>query len=67
MRSIEMHSWPELEKQARAAISAARSTSASARTIIAFLPPSSSEQPMSRSPQRAATSRPTRVEPVNMT
>ena len=66
-RSIETHSCPEFEKHARTAISAARRTSASALMIIAFLPPSSSEQPMSRSPQRAAISRPTRVDPVNIT
>ncbi len=64
---MEMHSCPAFEKQARTAISTACATSASDRTIMAFLPPSSREQPMSRSPQRAATSRPTRVEPVNIT
>ena len=49
MRSIETHIWPELSKQSRTAPSAARSRSASASTSMGFLPPSSSEQPTSRS------------------
>ena len=46
IRSMEMHSCPVLEKQARTAISAAFFTSASASTSIAFLPPSSIEHPI---------------------
>src|ERR1700750_1985938 len=45
-RSIEMHSCPAFENSARSAPSTARPRSASPRTIIAFLPPSSIEAPM---------------------
>ena len=64
MRSIDSHSWPAEEKHARTAPSAAFATSASASTSIGFLPPSSSEQPMSRAAACAAMSRPVAVEPV---
>ena len=67
MRSIEMHSWPALEKHARSAPSTVRCSGASSSTIIAFLPPSSIEHSISRSPALAATVRPTAVEPVNIT
>ncbi len=67
IRSVPMQSCPALPNDARSVISAAFSRSASARMTTAFLPPSSSEQPTSRSPARTATSRPTRVEPVNIT
>ena len=67
MRSIEMHSWPVLAKQPTVAPSTARSRSTSAVTIMAFLPPSSAEKPMSRSPAWPATVRPVAVEPVNIT
>jgi hypothetical protein len=63
-RSIETHNWPALEKHARTAPSAARWMSASRRTSIGFLPPSSRLQPIRRSPACFATSRPVRVEPV---
>jgi hypothetical protein len=66
-RSMEMQSCPAVEKQARTAPSAALSRSASSRTSIAFLPPSSSETPTRRAAARSATSRPVRVEPVNET
>ena len=46
---------------------AARSRSASRSTIIGSLPPSSSEQGISRRAAASATLRPVRVEPVNMT
>ena len=42
-----------------------RARSASARTSIGFLPPSSSEQPMSWPPASRASLRPVGVEPVN--
>ncbi|CAM5700857.1 hypothetical protein SCALM49S_00867 [Streptomyces californicus] len=66
-RSMEMQSCPAEEKQARTAPAAAFSTSASARTSMAFLPPSSSETPTSREAAPTATSRPVRVEPVKET
>jgi hypothetical protein len=62
-----MHSCPALENIARSAPSTARSRSASSRTIIAFLPPSSIELGMSRSAAWLATLRPTSVLPVNIT
>ena len=43
IRSIEMHSWPVLEKAALSAPGTVRPRSASARMRIAFLPPSSIE------------------------
>ena len=66
-RSMEMQSWPAEEKQARTAPAAAFSTSASSRTSMAFLPPSSRETPTSRAAAPWATSRPVRVEPVKET
>ena len=48
------HIWPPCEKEPLQAPAAARSTSTSSRTIIAFLPPSSSEQPIRRSAHCAA-------------
>jgi hypothetical protein len=62
-----MQSWPALAKQARTAPLAAAATSASASTTIGFLPPSSREQPISRSPARAAIRLPAAVDPVNAT
>ena len=64
---MEMQSWPALVKHARIAPCAARSRSASSRTIIGFFPPSSSEQPMNRFAASSAILRPVRVEPVNAT
>jgi hypothetical protein len=61
-----MHSCPELEKQARTAPSTVFSRSASASTIIGFLPPSSAENPISRRAHCSATSRPVAVDPVNI-
>ena len=51
---------------ALAAPSTAASRLASSRTSIGFLPPSSSEQPISRSAACPATMRPVRPLPVNM-
>ena len=67
MRSIEMQSWPVLAKQATTAPSTAASRSTSSVTIIAFLPPSSADTPMRRSPARRAMTRPVAVDPVNIT
>ena len=66
MRSTLMHSWPVLAKQALTAPSTAASTSASASTIIGFLPPSSAEKPISRRAHCSATIRPVAVDPVNI-
>ncbi len=66
-RSMEMHSWPAEEKQARTAPAAAFSMSASSSTSMAFLPPSSRETPTRREAAPTATSRPVRVEPVKET
>ena len=66
-RSIEMHSWPALENSARSAPSAARARSASRQTIIAFLPPSSIDDPIRQRPACSATVRPVAVLPVNIT
>ncbi|CAM5529545.1 hypothetical protein SMICM304S_11815 [Streptomyces microflavus] len=66
-RSMEMQSCPAEEKQARTAPAAAFSTSASLRTSMAFLPPSSRDTPTSRDAAPTATSRPVRVEPVKET
>lgn len=66
-RSMEMQSCPAEEKQARTAPAAAFSMSASLRTSMAFLPPSSRVTPTSRAAAPWATSRPVRVEPVKET
>ena len=64
---MEMHSWPELEKQALTVPRTARPTGASARTMSGFFPPSSADTGMRRAPAREATAEPVAVEPVNMT
>lgn len=66
-RSMEMHSCPAEAKLPRTAPSTARARSASRSTSMAFLPPSSREQPTRRAAAAWATSRPVRVEPVNAT
>ena len=60
-----MQIWPELNIPPQAAALAARSRSASARTIIGSLPPSSRLTGVSVSAARAITLRPVRSEPVN--
>ena len=68
MRSIEMHSWPELLKQARIIASTVRvevGVGAHDRGVLAA--ELEAEQPLSRAAARAATSRPVRVEPVKQT
>ena len=60
-----MQTWPELNIPPQAAALAARSRSASARTIIGSLPPSSRLTGVSVSAARAITLRPVRSEPVN--
>src|SRR6266700_1602401 len=60
-----MQTWPLLNIDRYTAPLAARSRSASAQTIIASLPPSSSEHGTSRSAQAAATFLPVTTLPVN--
>ena len=60
-----MQIWPEFIIPPQAAALAARSRSASARTIIGSLPPSSRLTGVSVSAARAITLRPVRSEPVN--
>ena len=62
-----MQSWPVLANEPTAAPSTARSRSTSSVTTIAFLPPSSADTPMSRSPAWRAMVRPVSVDPVNIT
>ena len=59
-----MQIWPLFDIAHWTAMLAARSTSASRSTIIGSLPPSSSEQGISRSAAATATLRPVLVEPV---
>ena len=60
-----MQTWPLLNIDRYTAPLAARSRSASEHTIIASLPPSSSEHGMSRSAQAAAIFLPVPTLPVN--
>ena len=62
-----MHCCPVFTKQPTQAWTAAASRSASANTMLADLPPSSSEAGTSRRPAASATRRPVAVEPVNAT
>ena len=61
-----MHVWPVFCIDQNSAALAARSTSASASTIIGSLPPSSSDTGVSVFAARSATSLPVSVDPVNM-
>ena len=67
MRERAQQSWPELPNTALGAAAAAFSRSASAKTTLADLPPSSSVTRLIVSAARAAIRRPTDVEPVNAT
>ncbi len=67
MRSTEMQTWPALSSPKVAAALAARSMSASARTIIGSLPPSSRLTGVRLSAAFAITFLPVAVEPVNIT
>src|SRR6266436_5084455 len=64
-RDEAVQRWPEVPNAPQTAPSIALSTSASSRTMIAFLPPISSEQIALRSAHARATDRPVSVEPVN--
>src|SRR5919199_1240078 len=62
-RSIEMHSCPAFENSARSAPSTVRARLASSSTIIAFLPPSSIDDPIRLRPACSAIRRPVAVQP----
>ncbi len=65
MRERAQQSWPALSKTAPGAASAAAFTSASAKTTLADLPPSSSVTRLIVRAAPAAIDMPTSVEPVN--
>src|SRR3954454_10584144 len=65
MRERAQQSWPALSNTAHGAALAAASTSASAKTTLADLPPSSSVTRLIVAAAPAAIERPTSVEPVN--
>ena len=67
IRSIPAHAWPQFANEPHSAPSTARSRSASSRTSIGSLPPSSSTAGRSRSAAACATDRPTSVDPVKTT
>ncbi len=67
MRERAQQSWPALPKTALGAAAAARSRSASAKTMLADLPPSSSVTRLIVCAAAAAIPRPTSVEPVKAT
>ena len=62
-----MQIWPVLPKAPKIAPCTTSSRSASSRTIIGFLPPSSRQQPIRLRPQRSPMTRPVAVDPVNIT
>ena len=64
MRDRAQQSWPALSNTAYGAVAAARSRSASANTMLALLPPSSSVTRLTWRAQPAMISRPTSVDPV---
>ena len=64
-REEAVQRWPEVPNAPQTVPSIALSTSASSITMIAFLPPISSEQIALRSAQADATNRPVSVDPVN--
>jgi hypothetical protein len=64
MRSTEMHACPQLASPPMIAARAARSRLASAQTMNASLPPSSSSTGIGRSAAAAITLRPVATEPV---
>ncbi len=64
MRLRAQQSWPALSRNDAGAVAAARSRSASAKTMLGLLPPSSRVTRFTVAAQRAMTERPTAVEPV---
>ena len=67
MRERAQQSWPALSKTPEGARAAASSRSASAKTMLALLPPSSSVTRLIWRAHPAMISRPTSVEPVKHT
>ena len=65
MRDRAQQSWPALSKTAYGAVAAARSMSASAKTMLALLPPSSSVSRLMWRAQPVMICCPTSVDPVN--
>ncbi|AOR35332.1 hypothetical protein BFF78_33485 [Streptomyces fodineus] len=63
MRVRAQQSWPELSRKENG--SRAEVRSASAKTMLGLLPPSSRVTGLTSLAQRSMTSRPVRVEPVN--
>ena len=67
MRLRAQQSWPALSKTPYGAVAAAFSRSASAKTMLALLPPSSRVTRFTCSAARAMIRVPTSVEPVKQT
>src|SRR5256885_6407759 len=67
MRLVAVQRWPVVPNPPQRPPSMARSRLASSRTIIGFLPPSSSEQCLNVFAAVVPTMRPTSVEPVSET
>ncbi len=67
MRLRAQQSWPAFSNTPYGAVAAARSRSASANTMLALLPPSSSVTRFTWAAQPAMMCLPTSVEPVNTT
>ena len=67
IRERAQQSWPALSNTPYGAVAAAFSRSASANTMLAFLPPSSSVTRFTCAAQPAMICRPTSVEPVKTT
>src|ERR1043165_4849831 len=65
MRLVAVQRWPVVPKAPQSAPSMARSRLASSRTIIGFLPPSSSEQCLKLLAAVVPMVLPTELEPVN--
>jgi hypothetical protein len=67
MRLRAQQSWPVLSRNEPGAVAAARSTSASAKTMLGLLPPSSSVTRFTPAAHAAMIRLPTAVEPVKTT
>ena len=67
IRERAQQSWPALSNTAYGAVAAALATSASAKTMLALLPPSSRVTRFTWSAQPAMICLPTSVEPVKQT
>src|SRR6266516_1990338 len=67
MRERAQQSWPALSNAAAGAVAAARCRSASANTILAFFPPSSSVSRLTCAAHTLMTCLPASVDPVNTT